>query len=378
MGSPYSWTVFQPGRICVSVQCPNASQWAIVSTLLSCHRSSDRFPDAASHTGSCQRHLFPHCDIIEKSIHGLHPDHVFRRRFAGILLQAQLSISELTCFQGYFSRDPIAANGTGCPGDGTCSGGLIAAGFQVSCATYGIPLTLVAEYSNNTESNDLYQVFVSTFTQGTDPDGHLDASTVLLNVTFRAQPELDSNLTARICNMTAATVQNPVMVNGNASTISLDPTTTMFDDKFVALYEVPALTDQGAQSELGGCAYALSGRFDSTASYGWGGAIAWEVETTGSVGPQFVNATVAQIFGGNVTYDDPTYYLLDQARQLMFITALAAANGSVIQTVDAEVVRNPTVYKSHYGFLALATATTVVAELLALSATGDSGFSAAA
>ena len=64
----------------------------------------------------------------------------------------------------------------------------------------------------------------------------------------------------------------------------------------------------------------------------------------------------------NVKFNDPTPYLLGQARELMFRTALAQGNSTTIETAQgASQVRTAGVYVSHYEFLGVAVAISLIA-----------------
>lgn len=70
----------------------------------------------------------------------------------------------------------------------------------------------------------------------------------------------------------------------------------------------------------------------------------------------------------NVSYSDPTDFLLQQARELMFRTAIAAGDSSHIQTVlQSSQIRTVRIYRSNYLFLSLAVAVSLLAALIVLT-----------
>ena len=90
-------------------------------------------------------------------------------------------------------------------------------------------------------------------------------------------------------------------------------------------------------------------------------AAGYDLASTGSVGPQF--ADLDDVWSNpswnasHVKITDPTIYLLNQARELMFRTALAQGNSSMIESVkSATQVRKASIYISHYDFLGIAVA----------------------
>lgn len=97
----------------------------------------------------------------------------------------------------------------------------------------------------------------------------------------------------------------------------------------------------------------------------------YEVISTGSTGPQFADLkdVTDEYFGlCNLKFKDPTAYLLQQARELMFRAAIAGGNATNVQALQgASEIRTAGVYRSHYLFLALAVGTTVFAILVVLA-----------
>ena len=82
-------------------------------------------------------------------------------------------------------------------------------------------------------------------------------------------------------------------------------------------------------SSMGGYAHALSDIFYGVSHIRWAGAVGYEVLSTGPSGTRFANLTEAQkqengLTQGlcNIFFNDPVPDLLQQARELMFRTAL--------------------------------------------------------
>lgn len=70
-------------------------------------------------------------------------------------------------------------------------------------------------------------------------------------------------------------------------------------------------------------------------------------------------------------FSDPTNYLLEQARQLMFRTAIAGGNSTNIQSiVGASQVRTTGVCRSHFLFLGIAFGVSVMAMAIVLATFG--------
>lgn len=75
----------------------------------------------------------------------------------------------------------------------------------------------------------------------------------------------------------------------------------------------------------------------------------------GPLGNQFVVRGDDSGYVGTcgIQFNDPTSNLLANARELLFRTAVAAANSSNIQHIPASQVQTVAVYQSHYLYLFL-------------------------
>jgi len=176
-------------------------------------------------------------------------------------------------------------------------------------------------------------------------------------------------LTVQNCTLKAATVQYPVIVNGNQSIITLDPSSSIIDDVVNEIADYPVVTMPGPTS-LGGYAFALNNRFEGASHIRFVGAVGFELISTGATGPQFANMDdVHEYETGmcNIKFNDPVQNLLAQARELMFRTSLAFGNSSNVQTISGTAARTTNVYRSHYEFLAAAVALTLVSVLVVLA-----------
>ncbi|KAK0318864.1 hypothetical protein LTR54_013431 [Friedmanniomyces endolithicus] len=199
------------------------------------------------------------------------------------------------------------------------------------------------------------------------------------NLTFNTQykpssaltpfPECSGMLTVQNCTLRAATVQYPIIVNGNQSVITLDPSPSIIDDIVNEIADYPVVTMPGPTS-LGGYAFALNNRFEGASHIRFVGAVGFELISTGATGSQFANMDDVhdyEIGMCNIKFNDPVQNLLAQARELMFRTSLAFGNSSNVQTVSGTAARTTNVYRSHYEFLAAAVALTLVSVLVVLA-----------
>lgn len=100
-----------------------------------------------------------------------------------------------------------------------------------------------------------------------------------LNVQFKAESPCKGYLVSKSCVLRAATVQYPIVIDGNRSILSLDPQSTIYDD-FVEEINIPETGSSGTSegfgqpmSALGGYVYALQNRFNSVAHLNFAGGI---------------------------------------------------------------------------------------------------------
>ncbi|CAK4032791.1 Hypothetical predicted protein [Lecanosticta acicola] len=276
--------------------------------------------------------------------------------------------------QQYYTGQSISVNNSGCSANGMCSGRLMAAGLAVNCSSSTAPFDLseTIQLANGTQEINYATV------NGTDVFQSLfywsagTPSNISLSVQYKPTKDyLNSNLVVRNCTLHPATVQYPVVVDGNRSTITLDPRSTIFDDVQIARIDYTMENSPGSDTYMGGYAYALKTRFNSVINLRWAGAVGWDTGSTGPVGAQFADQSdIADylVDGVNLKFSDPTSYLLQQARELMFRTALAGGNTPNIQVIQsATEVQTVGIYRSHYLFLGLSLAITFIAILIVLT-----------
>lgn len=165
------------------------------------------------------------------------------------------------------------------------------------------------------------------------------------------------------CTLSPATVQYNAIIDGSQSTISLPANSTSHDDAIQSHYNITESYEYGSTTTMGGIYLALANRFNSWANMRFTGAIGYTVSTSGTTANQFVvpNSTADLGYSCNLTFNDPTDNLLINARELMFRTAVAAANSSNVQSVPAVQVATIAVYQSHYLYLTLTSNFTLLA-----------------
>lgn len=273
---------------------------------------------------------------------------------------ALLSPAFTSVMRDYTNRQDIKMNNTGC--NGVCYATLKGAGFAVNCSESTVPYTLEGGTTDNQinwVAVNGTNVFTSNFTYW-----YTAPNDITLAVSFKRAKTCTGDINIKKCTLRAATVEYPVMFQND--TVTLAETSTIFDDRVDSISKVAEQFSQGPTT-LGGVSLALSNRFDSTAHMRFAGAVGYEVTSSGSPPNEYIiaptnNSLSSGFYGLNCTlsWADPTADLLAAAREVMFRTAVRAANSSTVQRVPATESAIRTVYKSHYLYLALALGVTIL------------------
>lgn len=95
-------------------------------------------------------------------------------------------------------------------------------------------------------------------------------SNLSLEVVFKNTPGCSGDLVVRNCSLRTTTVQYPIVIDGNRSTIALEPSSDIFDDVVVSDIDYPF--EDGAQpTYMGGYYFTLHNRFDAISHMRWVG-----------------------------------------------------------------------------------------------------------
>ena len=270
------------------------------------------------------------------------------------------------------TQAPINVTTSGCIGE--CSATVRGAGFAIECSTDTTPFNLNPKAPADGETFDTSQdavlngtrAFGSSFLWSNGQPG-----TINLTVQYKDTTSCDGNLVLRNCTLLAGTVDYPVTINGNKSTIELKSGSSIFDDR------VFNTTQSGVGSYLGpstfgGVFKALRDTYESLANLRFVGAVGYELVTEGATANRYalVNVTTGPSGGivgpqsdCSLSFGDPTDDLLRAARDLMFRSAIAAANSTSSQTVRAQEVTTVPIYESRYLYLGIAVIFTILAWL---------------
>lgn len=264
---------------------------------------------------------------------------------------AMLSSNFTPVMRDYSNRMDINMTNTGC--DGVCYSTLKGAGFAVNCSTSTVPYTLNGSLKNSSINWDAFNgtaVFTSNFTFNENNPGN-----ILLTVSYKDSADCDGDLTIKTCLLRAGTAEYPVIYHND--TVRLNDATTISDDKVSSLSTVREQFGPGG-STLGGMALALNNKFMSTAHLRFAGAVGYDITSLGSPPNEYL--MTSGFPRCSMQWADPTADLLAAAREVMFRTAIRAANSSTPQTVRATQSNIRTVYKSNYLFLGLALLVTLL------------------
>ncbi|KAK6433861.1 hypothetical protein LTR95_009961 [Oleoguttula sp. CCFEE 5521] len=286
-----------------------------------------------------------------------------------------LTTSFANIVQQFYDRAPITVKNTGSPANSICRGRLRAAGPAVNCSSTSFDFD--SELHDGSKGVRSTQVDALIIAFG----WNLISGVMRLDTQYRV-PTSTGNCVGRIvvqnCTLRAATVQYPVTIDGNQSTIALDQESTVFDDD--TLSDVTAIRTgvslmNGSPSQLAGYIVSLQNRFNGAATMHFGGGIGYEMDSTGATPPQF--AVSGDKDPCNMTFRDPLPNMLAQARELMFRTAIGFANETTVrvpiyvddlvgdnstelETVFGTQTTTTTVYRTHYDFLVGAVALTLL------------------
>lgn len=264
--------------------------------------------------------------------------------------------------QNYYKNIPFRlADKSGCQGD--CRSTVLGVGLSVNCSSYTWPFTLEtsSEQPYNASNDPVIvngtNIFQSLF------EWQVASGNMSLNIQYKDKAPCEGDLIVKNCTINTALVAYPIVIDNN-NTISLDPSTTVFDD--VVSHEIDIDFDSLAPgpSTLAGYYLALRNELNSEAHIRFGGAVGYELTTTGSTATQYAIADEdGDTNSCGLSFADPTMDLLAAARDLMFRTALSAGarNSSFIQSVPGMQSNAPAVYHSQYLYLGIAVMLTSLA-----------------
>lgn len=241
-------------------------------------------------------------------------------------------------------QNAINISSTGCAGE--CATRVKGAGFSVSCSTSTTPYSL-------TESTDQIGNGVLAFNSVISWDTE-EPGTIELGAQVKDTKACIGDALIHNCTLQASVVGYPGLINGNQSTIELAPGSTIFIDTVYNATDISVYDVEGPTT-LGGLAKALMDTYNSQAYISFGGFEGYEIDTFGATCNRYVVLSSSASFSDcSTSFTDPMNDMLKAVRDLMFRTAIAAANSSDTQQVMATETSTILVYESQYLFLGLA------------------------
>lgn len=271
----------------------------------------------------------------------------------------------------FYTNTSIAApKDNGCVG--TCKSRMAALGLAVNCSTYSMAFNLNAGAG---QAAGTYNVSADPAVNGTDVfysdiRWTVGMTSMTISTLFKDTHECDGTLSGQRCTISPATVEYAVIIDSNASTISIDPATRVWDDNVLNKTNITDTTIDGPKP-FAGYYLALLNRYNSSAHMRWAGAVGYEIISTGVTATQYADLSTdnALYAGQNCTvgWKNPMEDILTGARELMFRTSLAIpsynASFASTQTSQATQVQKRAVFDSNYAYLGGAVAVTIIALL---------------
>lgn len=177
------------------------------------------------------------------------------------------------------------------------------------------------------------------------------AGTMHLTTLYKAIASCKGDLMIDACTLTPAIMEYYVILVNNI--IALDPAYTYRDDKFIKVAPASVNTIQGLTT-YGGLWLVLNTMPESSVHMDFAGPVGYDIISSGLPAFEYANNTnTLETLDSSINWSSPTYDMLATAREMLFRTALLAANSSTTQTVQALQTGHPTVFKPHYEFLGL-------------------------
>ena len=274
--------------------------------------------------------------------------------------------------QAWNTNTSIPANGTSC--QGMCSTRVEGIGLSVNCTAATVPFNLtVPENQDELFAAGGVVAGITAF-QTSLRWSPSDTDHIELSLLYKGTSDCEGVLQLQNCTLRPARVIYPVLVDGNKSTIVLAPKSTVFDDTVMDVITYPVQGAMAGPTTLGGFYLALKNKFVSMSTVRFVGAVGYEVMSSNNLATQYavVNGSYSDTsfaIGSSchVAWTNPLEDILAGARDLMFRTAINAANSTTpLQTVSAVESRTRAVFHTNYAYLVAGIAVTLIALIVTL------------
>lgn len=249
--------------------------------------------------------------------------------------------------QDFTNRAPITTTIDGC--QGVCRLNVNATGLRPECSItqtkfdYYDAVRLLPNGSFNPDEYDLHTAFATNFIINWIyhiPGPYTDLSYSSINMTVltsaakyvpgdyakNISQACPGTLNIRKCVLQPANMSFPITVSNNTVTLDPLPPDSLAYPSTPFFFSDSDLWD----TKLPGIAAALSNAYTSAAQFGWGGSVDWILNTQGTLPDNYIEMTEDSWTSFteycNVSFRDPTPDLLSSVNEIMFRTAIAAAN----------------------------------------------------
>ncbi|OQV04508.1 hypothetical protein CLAIMM_09375 [Cladophialophora immunda] len=227
---------------------------------------------------------------------------------------------------------------------------MLGAGFHANCSSYSVPFNVTPAIGAS--------IFPSPVVFGAAIDFNVrdNPTTATLNVHYKPATGCAGELSVTNCTLRAGTVLYPVIIDGTTSMVTFDTGSSIWDDVTVRNPDsLPSETHTTGTTTYGGIFLALANQYSTNLQLQFGGGIGYEFFGAQSEASIAYARGIDQEPSCDVYFTDPLADFLEGTRELIFRTAVAAANSSATQHVNAQAFGSHTVYHTDYLFLALAT-----------------------
>ncbi|VUC30229.1 unnamed protein product [Clonostachys rosea] len=263
----------------------------------------------------------------------------------GYYMTHAMSVNALTSnfsqvVQDFTNRKEIKFSLEGC--NGSCSGALITAGFDVNCSRGG------EDYDMNLETGKTATIgSISVSSNAVQVPGVVTVSTA-----YKADSPDKGKLVTTKCTLQAAQVKYPfTYVNG---TITLEGAASSVEEIVNRTTQIvyPYRETSGLMknpSVFGGIAYALGSIYNSDVKVYSAGNLA--IQGSGPMRYTYRNFTDQELGSKSMRWIDPTPAVLEAVREVTFRAAIAFSDGSSQQSVQGTQLRTTIKYQIHMKFL---------------------------
>lgn len=250
----------------------------------------------------------------------------------------------------YSNRAPLSVNISKC--DGSCSATVPGVGLSPECTTDILPINIgeMSLQPNGTDSpiaHDKYLVFDTSFMFQDGANSSILMNSIYSNTTYESYRSCPGILITKSCTLRPAIVEYLIHIK-SGGVILLDSSNPH------VLSESSYPDIHFGDSTFGGVYLAAQQTFASTAFIAFLHN-EWNFTSSGSLANRYLQLNQYSlenfINNCNFTFEDPTSDIISAFNEIMFRTAVAAANSSDVQYVQATQTSTELVFKVQYQYL---------------------------